>query len=314
MNSIRLTRREGLFATGAIVLVACTSGETLKGQERFVDMKLQNYGKELASWELMDGRRMIDLYPDVQRTVELLSDQVDPRQYLPIAKVPIRFVEGQENMLNLNLPYSDKDPRQLIITLPGGEKRLEPWLDPESDTLIMLDRPVINNTIRRAIFVKEISQIYDHIEYCRLYLSTVQKEGIKFEFAIPKEIPTSEEEKIFVAAHILSKLEQAISRKPSFLVDIVDYGSGIRVGGILYGTWYVDQLNRRLSIPEHESWALAGNNWAGFLQHKDLILQKSGRMIWKNGKKPLIDESELLPLVQELTRRQGPQFITTPLG
>ena len=176
-----------------------------------------------------------------------------------------------------------------------------PWVSYGNQSLIALSTEVLASSIRLPILVKEVSQLYDNLDYCRVYLSVMQGRGVQFMVQNQQHVATSENETIAAVAHELRKVEEETLGHRSLLVTLVDTGSALRVGGILFATWYLDQLNRKITVPNDSRWAQAGHQIGGFLQDRGLIRQQGDIFVWTKGKAPEIISPELLSLVFALT-------------
>lgn len=114
-----------------------------------------------------------------------------------------------------------------------------------------------------------------------------------------------------MTAHRLRILEERIYQRSSFLRNIVDTGSGLKTG-IMFANWYLDQLNRKIPLPNPESvrWFRTGNNLVGFLQEKGLIYQpaRGELFLWTKGQSPEINSAEFLQLIEEFINTKASVF------
>lgn len=319
-GGFRLGRRS-LIIAGAVAVVGTIAVATalLKPwelfqtteQEQFVDPALKELGHELYNWQ-QDGTKLSAIFPEINKAADILTGKIDPRTFIPIMKLPLMFKIVDNNPdFNLKLVEDTIDPRGILVSIREGTSTSLPWISRQSEAAIRLTPTIRANTVRRPITVKEVSQLYDHYEYCRLYLSLVQNAGVKVDINNLDNMPISETEKIIVMAHQLRRHEEITFQKRSFLIDIVDFGSAIKIGGILFANWYVDQLNRKLPIQENADWFKTGHDFAGFLQSKGLIIQRQrgGLFTWTKGQSPNINSEEFLKLVEEYSGRTRAVFV-----
>lgn len=316
-----LSRREFLtqIAIGSIFLNACRSSSGPDSEvfpktaespipvEQFMDSKLQIYAKELAGWVLKDGTRMAD-FTEVRKAIDILSGKIDPRIYVPFAKPPMIFlpVSNSGGAFTRHLEYeTNSTERGIVVSLPTGEKLPYFWLSNErSRSEIKLETRVQNNTVRMPVLVKEVSQVYDLPEYYRLYMRLAEEQGISYSYINENSIPTSGDEILANACEALSLIEKERTGN-SFLNDIIDVGSHLRVGGFLFASWYQDQLNRGLKPDESSIVNRVGKTMMVFLTNKRLIVLNGNHYDWINGKSPDIDSKEFLDLFKEMSGKSG---------
>ncbi len=317
-NRFRFTKRQliigGTLAAGGSVLAALLKPWDWfieKTETMFVDPQLQQLGKEIYNWQLLNGTSVIDISPETRKTTDILTGKVNPRSLIPIIKLPVSFDPNAKDAgFSLNLVDSN-DNRRVLVTLPSGQIHRLNWISSESEATIQLSEDIKKSSVRWPILIIEVSQIYDFFAYSQLYLSLVQKAGIGFEVINPDNLLFSDLEKTIVVEESIRILEEKLSQKPSFFRTIVDVGSALRVGGILFANWYVDQLNRRIPISESADWVKGGQHYAGFLQSKGLITQqrRGGLFTWTNGQSPSINSEEFLRLVEEFSGKTRNVFI-----
>lgn len=315
------SRREFLtqIAIGSLFLNACrtSSGadfgvspkpaESPVPVEQFTDLKLQIYGRELAAWVLKDGTKMVD-YPEVRKAIDILSGKFNPKVYIPFAKPPMVFVPSTDSggKFTRHIEYDINSKRRgIVISLPTGEKLPYFWIsNDKSRGEIKLEQSVQNNSVRMPIIVKEVSQVYDLPEYYRLYMRLAQEQGISYSYINEDNIPTSEDELIANVCETLSAFERERTGN-SFLTDIIDTGSHIRVGGFLFANWYQDQLNRGFKPDVSNVVNFVGISIMRFLINKRLIRQNGNHYDWINGQSPEINSKEFMDLLKEASEKSG---------
>lgn len=273
---------------------------------QFVDPRLKSMGKELESWTLRNGFKMSSL-PDVKKVAELLNGRVDPRQFIPFMGIPLRFRDNPNITPGLFEPTigSDRtDPRSTKIRLTNGEIVKVEWLRSNQPVVIGLSEEVQKSSGRNVILVKETSHIYDLVDYSRLYLRVLAEDGVEIGIENPTNILTSETEillnKALAAQDIEDKKDWA--RGASYWQELVDMGTGLRVGSILFANWYLDQVNSKINVP-NTPWVQTGHDYSGFMQHKGYIREQGRSFVWTHGKAPEILSKEFISLFSEYTGR-----------
>lgn len=235
-NTFMPTRREGLLGLGFLGLAGCE----LERQKP----DIANLGLDIEKWTLADGTRVVSLYPEVQRAADLIRHRSNLSDFVPFAKQPLRLLmEGSDAALSRNLrsQASDPtrpDPRRVLITMPSGRNEGYLWLNKDISSLaIKMSPEIVRSSVRLPIGVKEASSALDYMFYARLYLRLAGEQGLSFDLRNPTNIPTPDDEFVANAAEDIANIEIRAVRK-SLFDELVDFGSHIRTGGILYGTWY----------------------------------------------------------------------------
>lgn len=325
-NALRMSRRHAL-RLGAILgasAIGASTGvgayflkerssqpEPLRNPDQYIDPKIQQLGREIENWSLGNNFRMATVFPDIGKAAEVLQGKVDPRKYIPTLALPIGFSNKVENAaFEMTILPDEDDPRKIEISLPNGEKAIRGWSNKPS-AVFRLSSELERNDVRMAVMTKEASQLYDYQAYCELYLQLLNQAGVTTRFINPTNIQTSAGEVLANTVKQVWMVEEQKTGTKSLFIDLVDAGSGIKVGGIMFANWYVDQLNKRLYVPDtNTSWVKAGHDYAGFLQEKGLIVQRpnGGIFVWKNGKSPEINSPEFSNLFFEFTARRVPNF------
>lgn len=309
----RLTRRQ--IIAGAGIVVTAGTIRLLEpwnwfANEPLIEPELAKFGTEIETWRLANGIKVSDLFSECQKAAGLLNGKINPRQFIPSVKLPVTLdSNAPDAALSLDLVEDPNDTRKIEVQLPDGRSYSRDWISRILATIKMTPE-IKTSTIRLPILTKEASQFIDHYLYSQIYLLLVQNAGININVRNPHNVPTSDVEQTIVTAHALRMLEEELTQKPSFLREIVDAGSGLRIGGILFANWYVDQLNRRLIVAEDSPSVQGGHQYAGFLQEKGLIYQpgRGKPFLWVKGQGPQIASEEFLQLLKEFTENTGKVF------
>lgn len=319
-----LTRREFFtrIVIGSVFLNACQTASrpasevTVKPAEspipaeQFTDLKLQVYGRELAAWVLKDGTKMAN-YTEVRKAIDILSGKIDPRIYVPFVKPQLIFIPAVDSggAFIRHIQYDRSSKRRgLAISLPTGEKLPYYWISNQSSRgEIRLDPSVQSSSVRMPVLVKEVSQVYDLPEYYRLYMKLAQEQGISYRYINEDNVSTTQDEILANACEAISNIETE-QIGSSFLNEIIDTGSHIRVGGISFANWYQDQINRGFRIDENSTVNRVGISVMQFLKNKRLIMQDGSRFVWTRGQAPNIDSKEFMDLLTELSGKSGLTF------
>lgn len=306
----------GSFLKGGLVVTLAALGGAYflssgdrPSTETFVDPQLVQLGKEIEAWQLMVGPKVIDLFPEVKQAVDLLTGRVNPRQYIPSVQLPIGLAsDNPYAALSIESPANLNDPRKIRARFKAVDYPLS-WRDRMSTT-VQLSPEMRSSTLRWPVLIKEVSQFIDYYAYSKLYLSLVERAGVSIDFLNPNNLPTSDIERTITLAYTIGLLEEILTKKPSFYREIIDAGSAIRVGGILFANWYTDQLNQNRVIPENTEPIKTGHQLGALLQEKGLIHQSGAGQpfYWTKGKSPEINSEEFLQLIKEFRQHNGQVF------
>ncbi len=220
-----------------------TSAEPTATPEPRTVPELQRYGREIENW-ILGGKKMGPLFPDIKKAADLLLGRVNPRTFIPQLELPIGYQQRDSKGASFAATFNndDNDPRKIAIKLPSGEIVVVPWLQSVPASFKM-EPDVENSSVRIPIMIKEASQLYDIQEYAKLYLDLVEQVGVTANFLNPTNIQTSEGEMRIASVNALRILEEQRSGGTSFFINLVDVGSIIKVGGIMFTNWYLDLLN-----------------------------------------------------------------------
>lgn len=274
------------------------------GRKEFMEEEVKKLGREINAWKLKDGTSMAAAFPEIKQAADMLEGRIDPRKSIPQLKIPIELnSKVSDAAFSLTPSFDTESSRQIRVKPAIGDSFKLPFIKPNAIGSLELAPEILGSSLRLPIAAKEASQIVDHLGYCRVYVSLLKERGgAIISLENPDNIPTSDEEFItsvaYAQAHV--QMEQAGS---SWFYDFVDFASHIRVGGIAFANWYVEELNsgRKPQGVQVE----AGNNMAGFLQFKNLIEQKSkgGMFVWPKGRAPEVNSKELMDLFEDYTGR-----------
>lgn len=306
---MRVERRSLIKLTilGSAGLFACQLPD-LRPTEQYTAPQLQQLGQEVANWTLYNGSKMVDLFPEARKASDILTGKINPRVFNPFINPPIKFSTDVKDADFVFHVRSDlNDSRGAGVISPSGRRVPYRWISQDaSGATIRISLEILQTTARLPIIIKEVSSLYDEEDFCRLYLSLVDKAGGQTVLINPSNIPTTEQERVIALAVAASKLEEQVNTT-SLLLSLIDIGGHIRTGGIMFANWYLDLLNRRQPVPQAE-WFNVGHQYVGFLQRKRLIKQEGNMFIWTKGQPPAISSPEFLGLYTELTGRKLPVF------
>ena len=80
----------------------------------------------------------------------------------------------------------------LILSAANVKLSILLWVSYDHQSSITLSTEVLASSIRLPILVKEVSQLYDHLNYCRVYLSVIPGQRLELvAFCLPPGILTS---------------------------------------------------------------------------------------------------------------------------
>lgn len=270
-------------------------------------MVLENrqMGKEINSWVLRNGVRMVDKFAQVKQAANLLAGSSDPRKYFPFASIPIGFSTDPSNgIADLFFDSQETDfenPRRIIATDKDGQKFELPFLKKGLPIQIRIAQEFLGSTARLPLAIKEVSQLVDNLEYCRTYVDLLKENGGNFELHNPQNTPTTKEEFITSIAYTQAELERQQTGQPPWFFQFMDVGSFFRVGSIASVNWYIDQLDAGFK-PTGRMIDIISQS-AGFLQSKGLIRQEGRMFVWTNGRPPEISSKEFIQLFNAFTAR-----------
>lgn len=312
-----LNRREVLYALGAFMLTAsagCSRPETKNPSptvaptvihppvpaspeplpiqsEKFTVPELQKLGKELEEWRLANGRLAVEVFPYIKPSINMLKGQLDPRVYIPPIHPPITF-DGTDlkelgGQLRLVLNPDDKDSRTITIITPRGLILTDHWLKADTSLTIAIDKSIMGRTVRMVFAEKEIRQLIDMPLTDSFYLKWAKEQGVKFSPVInPDNIPFTTREYEFNCAARLRNLEFQYNNGISYLEYLIDIGSYIRSGIILYVNWSLEQLSKGKVVPEQEPWSQRPMGLITHLINLKLLKESGGVVTWAAGQPP----------------------------
>lgn len=285
---------------------------------RSSESPLPKLAQEIRDWTLTDGTRMAGQFPEAEKAASVLAGEGDMRVWLPHVNSRLRFADNIHDDASLDTwreedRFTETQVQVIVppsVQFPNGVDLNYQWFDKENSYMTLTIAPQIRgSSVRLPVAIKEASQVYDHLEYSKLYLKLVEKQGVvSFRVIVPEGLHMEEEEKTANLAFAVGYTERVLSRESrSFYDHIIDSGSHIRVGGIMFANWYQDQLYRGVTPPETKT-IRAGKNWTGFLEEKGVIGRQNNYYGWTQGSAPPTNSPQFLELVQELTGRVGPRF------
>lgn len=301
-----------VFLVSSAVSPACQAinslplpNERQSSTDFFTDEKLRQLGHELGEWRV-SGVQMSAVLPEVRNSVELLQGVIDPRASFPYADIPINLAYNPADGiggLKINQVADMTDSRRVMVSQKDGRSFEMPMLKKNLKVDILLSPAVLADTIRLPIISKEASQLVDYAHYARLYLLFLQEKGISFIFKNPNDVPTSDSEIIITIAALLSAGEIE-SKGTSLFSDLIDVGSYIRVGGIAFANWYLDQQKEERKLVKVIG-VDQGLEVADFLFKKGFIKKEGGMVIWTSGQIPGFGTKEFRDLFNELSKLVG---------
>lgn len=276
-------------------------------QPRFTDLECQKISNELRQWKLANGRFITDVVTEAKEAATELAGLLDPRVYLPM-DIPIHLhANSPLPDAQLSLAYHDtpEDSRKIDITLPLKKSFRYDWCNITTATIELPSEIYTHPGARMVIAAKEISSIYYYPGFWKIYSELLAEKGISYKIINPQNLPTTPQEEVFNLSKSFLYLERDA---PSnyFYQGLIDLGSGLLSGGILFANLYLDSLNKKTPLPQSK-WVDAGHQYAGFLQEKGLIKQQTGSFVWTKGLRPTIDR-EFLNLYREFSRLDSPQL------
>lgn len=301
-------------ATGLLWFPAIRGSET----ETYSDPKLQGLARDIRAWSLIDGRRMASIFPEVEKAAVVLAGERNTRLWLPHVNSRLRFADNSEGDASLDT-WREEDQltkRRVQVAVqannqyPNGINIDYRWFDREASyKTITLSPEIQASSLKLPVAVKETSQAYDYLEYSRLYIRIAEQQGgATFKVINPDGIPIDEGEKTANIAEVLGFAERQLTKEPrSFLDYIIDSGSHIRVGGIMFANWYQDQLYRGITLPR-TTIIQKGLDWVSFLEQREVIKRDGNFYTWAQGSAPRIDSAKFIDLIRELTGKAGPRF------
>lgn len=300
---LRLDRKGFLLALGGTLAggtaIVLTRPWELFIQPEFMPEEAKRLGREVNSWRLGNGVLMSAAFPEIKQAADLLEGRIDPRKFIPQLKVPVGFSSEVSYAAFVFTPEFDvESPRQIKVRTNRGDEYTLPFLKPNSMGSFQFSPEILRSSIRLPIAAKEASQVVDHLAYSRVYVSLLKEYGT-FTLDNPDNIPTTEEEFITSIAYAQNQV-QLQETGSTWFQDFVDFGSGIRMGGIVFANWLLEE-GRMGRIPQGPQ-VDAGHNWAGFMQDKGYIVERNGMFVWAR-RLPEIASKEFLQLFNEFTGR-----------
>lgn len=280
--------------------------------------ELQILAWEVRAWTLVDGSKMTQLFPEIESYAAILAGEVNLQSFIPYVKPRLYFSNDTDDP-RLNTTLTDPDETlstRAQIKIPagslftGGAELNFKWLDKKTNSAtIKLTPEVQKSSIRIPIILKEVSQIYDAVEYYKTYLQLAYDQGVEFTVLNPESVSPSQAEIEANVAENLGFTEKSITGdQVSFLDTLIDFGAHIRVGGIMFANWYQDQLNRGLTPPE-TSIVRYSKNMVSLLESNGVISREGNRWGWtKSSSAPAINTPLFIELVKAISQHPGPRF------
>jgi hypothetical protein len=306
--------KDGIILSGLITgHFALPNPDSLPEIDSFSAPELMRLAKEVRDWKI-GNQKVLDLFPENQKTVSIMAGEINPQEFIPYAKPRVYFSNNEDDAslyTQLKSVPEDELSKGILIQFPSGSAKKYRWLDQTQSTLtIKISSDIQRSTLRLPIAVKEVSQITDYPEYAKAYLEHVRDQGVAVTLINNKNELLSEAEALANAAEDIAANEVGINNKDysqAFFHTIVDMGSHIRVGGIMFANWYQDQIHQG-KAPADNLQIRNGKGYASFLAAKDIIKIENGLWVWSNGSPPEINSSSFIDLVKDLSHSPGAKF------
>lgn len=285
--------------------------EVARGVE-YVAPELKRLGQELANWTLADGNKMVNIYPEVKKTSDLLQGLVDPRSYIPVIRVPVQFSNNTDigEFSIINVLTNPQDPRKVVINRRGSKASESEWApESSSPSHLAFSKDVMASSVKGVVATKEVDQVINYIKCCRAAIAEASKKGVNVIIQNSTNLPSSEALNLFNQAYSLRALElKANPNEMPYLDLLVEFSSAIAIGPI-FGTWLLDQGYRGIKNPNPlPLWWDTSIDITGFLQDQKLVTQERTFFRWTKGQPPQIGTTEFDQLLKAYTGRSGSSF------
>lgn len=259
--------------------------------------ELKQLGLELESWQLPNGIRYIDQFPDLNPIASLLQGRTNPQEYIPYLAPHIGFsTQGEEAALIVDTQDDPNNPNRTKAQPPRGGEVVQSWIKKNGQAVLHLSPWVLSfNHLRLPIAVKEISQVVDYWDYCKEYLDFVKSQGVRISAQIVGN-PLSQIEVETVLAHNLGGYERQVSGN-SQLDQIVDLGSLLQTA-IYFANWELEKQQKGEATPQVD---LLKDVYIAvhFLKQKGLIALRDNAYLWTEGQRPKIDFPNFFNLTKD---------------
>ncbi len=280
----KLSRRTVLIGSGLASAGIATA--LLKPWELFYQeipptttLELRSLGQELTEWKLLDGRKMSDLFTEVQLTADLLKGNLDPKTILPSIRKPITLsIDPQVNIggLEIEEKLDRNDSRKIEIY--NGNKLLyqDNWLSASSVKLQFAPN-IQSSPAHLYVAVKEITQLLYRKQYQDLYRSLLENGATRLVLNNPTNIPTIEAEKTSSFGTAIARFERDRYGYSS-LDDFIDAGSRLQVSPI-GATFRLDQEKKKQPTSQ-TYWSQIEQADTKFLRGRGLLQEEDGVVKW----------------------------------
>lgn len=267
-------------------------------RERYTTPELEKLGQQLQEWKLHNGRKMSDLYVEVQLAADLLKGSLDPKTILPSFKGPLTLsIDPQISIggLLIDEKLDRDDPRKIELYNRNQLLYRDNWLR-NSIVKLQLAPHIQSSESRYYITVKEITQFLYRKQYQDLYRSLLERGAIRLVLNNPTQIPTSDQEKASSFGTTIARFERDRYGYSS-LDDFIDVGSRLQTAPI--GATQRLDLERTGRSVANLHWSRIEQVNTDFLRSKGLLRERGGIVTWA---KPFVIDEDFFLLFADYTR------------
>lgn len=300
----RQQRRRTLKYIGGAVLAAAGLGaasQTVPGKAVVETLTGADVRQRLREWRLPEGQLMTDISPEVADAAEYLSAP-SLEAFFPVFKGPIRIEYTKENepgLLSVSSKFDSPEDSPVKISSWGEDNK--PLTTPTLKSLsfkVVISEKMKGTRAELAVLAKEVIQIKDIIEYCKIYKKLVEENGARFDIKYSDD--TKYQRDLAVLSWGVVQMDIAARQKKyNWLKEFLDTGAHLRVGGIAYANWWFNYPKERGMFPP--IFTGPGDRVVQFLSNEGLLVRNGNVMRWKNGRAPQANSDEFAELYSKYT-------------